>query len=296
MSLAEDFASRVDYHQLPSYARVMEHIGWDIVPLSSSYLFVRRVGPIAFAKFQHPEVINGKALISLQRKLHIVEIFIEPSLIFGTIAQKNLEEAGFKKTGNHHAYTKTLICNIRGSESEVLSSFSKTTSYQMRHSQKMGVQYLVVPFGTLTQEQKREIFALHAGWSKEKKVAGYADSFLEAMWQEMQQEGRMILAYHKKKLEGALFLLTHHRVGMYFYQFSSRQARHALYIPSGMAFVAIQEAKRLGCDIFDLCSAYDERYPEENVAWKGFSTHKEHFHPTPIYYPPAFVKTNIPFL
>lgn len=298
MDLAREFASRPDYHQLPSYARVMESIHWDVTPLSGAYVFSKRLGPISFAKLQRPANIDIPELLKLQKRLHAVQLFIEPGLhssVNGTVVSDQerielLQAVGFKKTNDHHAYTKTLVCSIAGKERDVLLSFSQTARYHIRKSATMGVEYRTIPFSELTNEVKGDIVRLHKDWSKEKKVMGYTDSFLYAMWEEMTHEGTMVLAYKEQVMVGAMFVYTHHRVGMYFYQFSSYEARRHLHVPSGLAFHGIQIARARGCDLFDLCSAYDERYGKEHIQWKGFSEHKEQYHPTPIYYPDAFVR------
>jgi hypothetical protein len=290
MDLVSAFSARTDYHQLPSYARVMEGIHWDVIPVSGSYVFVKRVGPISFAKLQRPAAIHIDELVSLQKKLHIAQLFLEPALTYTHEQGILLEKAGFARTNNHHAYTKTYICDISGSESVVLRSFSKTMQYQIRRSLHVGVEYVSVPFAKLTKEEKENICTLHTAWSKERKVLGYPDDFLYALWNGFSNRGEMVLAYKGSELHGVLFLLYNGPIGMYFYQFSSNLGRKSLYIPSGLAYQGIVAARRNGCTIFDLCSCFDERYPTENIKWQGFSEHKLRFHPTPIYYPGAFVR------
>ncbi|HSW89305.1 MAG TPA: hypothetical protein VLH19_00330 [Patescibacteria group bacterium] len=285
MDLLSRFVSRPDYHQLPAYARVMERIGWDVIPMNGQYLFVRRIGPISIAKFQRPQSIDFSNLKKLQKRLPLVKTYIDPGL---SLDLEILRSNGLKETKNHHAYTKTFICNLHGSEEKILASFSKTLKYQMLRSLRMGVSYKVVAFVNLTEETKTEIVKLHSEWETEKKVSGYPNNFLRILWQEMQKEGSMILAYEGKTLHGALYFLHHHGVAMYFYQYTSQKGRQSLYVPSGLAYQTVKLAKFLGCDILDLCSAYDERFGTENLKWKGFSVHKEHFHPTSVYYPPSF--------
>ncbi len=292
MDLVKRFSSIPDYHQLASYARVMEEIGWNAVKVRGGYLFVKPLGPIAFAKFQRPAKIDAEELVRVQKRLRIVRFLLEPGLQTDT---RVLNQVGFRVTNAHYAYTKTLLVDLSGSMGQILASLSKTTSYQMRRSLKMGVAYKFIPYAQLSEAQKTEILSLHARWSKEKKVSGYDDTFLRAMWRHM-KEGTMILAYEKGILHGALFLLMHHKLGMYFYQFTSEVARKKLYVPSGLAYQAIKLSKEQGCNLFDLCSAYDERYPKENLKWKGFSAHKDRFHPTPVYFPQSYVKHYLPFL
>lgn len=292
MNLIERFEIRPDYHQLSSYGLVMKEIGWDVIHLQGCQLFIKKIGPVAFAKLQRPSKVNFVELIERQRQHRILHLHLEPGL---KMSLDQLERYGFKTTRTHYAYTKTLIVDLSHQEKEILASFSKTTAYQMRRSRKMGVEYEAIPFRKLTNEGKQEILNLHAQWSREKKIAGYDDAFLKALWKHM-REGTMILARVDGQLHGALFLLIHHKLAMYFYQFTSREAREGLYIPSGMAYEAILLAKKQGCDLFDLCSAYDERYSKENLKWKGFSTHKERFHPTAIYYPVAYARDWLPFL
>src|SRR5258706_13346741 len=113
MDLLELFSNNVDYHQTTAYADVMSRIGWDVIPVGGSFLFVRRAGPVSFAKFQRPNVINLKELVALQKRLHIVQLYLEPGLATDT---KELASYGFVPTSTHHAYTKTFVCDISGTE------------------------------------------------------------------------------------------------------------------------------------------------------------------------------------
>lgn len=288
-SLEERFAQRPDYRQLDSYGRVMQKIGWKIIKLKGANLFIRSIGPVAFAKLQRPQNVDLAELVKIQKQHRILGLQLEPGL---KMDLSELYAYGFKPTKSHYAYTKSVIFALDGTLAQIMSTFSKTTSYQMRRALKQNVDYEYIPFSNLTATDKAEILKLHQDWSTEKKVMGYDDNFLNAVWEEMSQ-GTMILARVGGVLHGALFFIAHHHVGMYFYQFTSKRARAGLYIPSGLAFHAIKLAKQVDCDIFDLCSAHDERYPKENLKWRGFTRHKEGYHPTPIYYPQSYARNLI---
>jgi hypothetical protein len=269
----------------------MEQIGWDVIPVAGEYLFSRRIGPIALAKFQRPQQIHWETVEQMQHKLAIWQLTIEPALSFSF--SPKLDWRGWHESNAHYTYTKTAVVDTSGSEQNILGSFSETLRYQMRRSERAGLTYRVIPFGELTAGQKDDILALHQDWHQEKKVMGYPDAFLQSIWKEMVKEGAMVLGYKGRELHAALFWLHHHHVGMYFYQFTSREGRGRFYAPSGLALGAIRLNLAHACDVLDLCSVYDTRYGAENLKWQGFSEHKSRFHPTYIEYPKALSRTLI---
>lgn len=285
MNLIERFANHQDYHQSPAYAAAMRTIGWESHQCGEANVFLRRLGPVSFAKLQRGRGIDWKKLAALRRQYHALQFFIDPALAEGESPPLS---AGFKVTRDHHAHTKTLIVDLAGSERQILSSFSQSARRQISQGQKSSVIYRAVPFAQLTNTEISEALELHALWSKEKKVYGYPDSFLKSTLAAFSQSGTLLTARENGKLIGVIYHLEYDQVGLYFYAYTSPRGRQ-LHVPYVLAWESIKLAKTHGCDVYDFCSCYDERYPKDNPRWQGFTEFKQRFHPTPIYYPEAQV-------
>lgn len=306
MTLQERFCTREDFHQSVGYAKVMEAIGWCSIPVNGSRLSHRPLGPVSLAKMQRPKTIDLGKINALRTRLHMLHVIIEPTLT-GTIVdghgirheysfltdqetQKSkhlFAQEHFTTSSERYAHSKTAIIDLSENLQDVVANFPSKTRYNIRLSAKKDIHYQSVPFHTLDDSTIDEFFTMHALWSKEKHVTGYSDHFLRVVFASFASAGWMIEARDNGKLVGAMLILSHDRIGYYFYTCSSPIGR-AKHVPTGMLFEALTLSKEQGADIFDFCSVYDERYPQDHPRWIGFSTFKDRFRPTPIYYPPSF--------
>ncbi len=299
-------SGREDFHQSVGYAKVMESIGWVSLPLSGSRIAVRPLGIASLAKMQRPKIIDLGAINRIRARLRMIHVIIEPGLsgkIIGMdgkqhaysfldqkgflAAQKIFANARFRVCGERYAHSKTAVIDVADSIEDVIARFPSKTRYNVRLSAKRGVLYTSTPFQSLSQREVEEFLSMHSQWSKEKKVTGYSDAFLRIMIQSFPKNGWMIQARKDALLHGAMMVLLHDRVGYYFYTCSTPVGRDN-HVPTGMLTHAVRLTKENGGDIFDFCSVYDERYPGDHPRWKGFSTFKDRFAPTPIYYPLSF--------
>lgn len=300
--LVTRFQARSDYHQSFSYGRVMERTGWTVLSIGEMSIFVKQIGPVCFAKLQRPCVLSVDMLRLLKRRLSILRLYIEPGLqveyndagrkvllSFDPKDQsgyrKQLSKFGLHETNVHHAHSKTAILSLEG---DFCSRFPSKTRYNVRLSQRAGVTYTNTPFSKLTSSDTQQLLLLQHLWSKRKNVLGYPDDFLIHILNFFSSKGQLVRAYVEEELVGSIFVLFNDRVGIYF-NACVRGDMKEKQIPTGLAYTAMETAKESGCDIFDFCSVYDERYPKDNPKWKGFTTFKQRFNPTPIDYPPSFL-------
>lgn len=304
-SLVDRFALREDLHQSLGYAAVMESIGWVSIPHLGSRIVVRPLGPIGIAKIQRPKVLDLPWILSLRSKLHLLHVVIELSAV-GSILTKDgktidytffdvesgnraldvLSLHGFRVTSEHYAHSKTALLDLVAGREAIYGAFPQKTRYNIRLASRKDVVYSSTPFAEVSESMLQEALQLHASWSREKNIFGYSDHFLRIVLQSFPVTGRLLRAVDKSTLVGVFFLIVHDRVGQYYYTCTSKEGRKK-HVPSGMTAYAIDETLKLGGDIFDFCSVFDERYPQDHPRWKGFSTFKERFSPTPFYYPPT---------
>ncbi|MEP7167201.1 MAG: GNAT family N-acetyltransferase [Candidatus Woesebacteria bacterium] len=308
MALLDRFYTREDFHQSVEYAKVMEGIGWCSIPVDGSRFVIKPLGPIALSKMQRPRVINVNKIRELCRKLNVVHFILEPAplsilidkagkkhvLSFLTpkdqmAAQKILRSCGLYKTNEHYAHTKTALIDIASSLNDVIKSLPAKTRYNIKVAKRSEVSYATTLFSAVTKKQKQDFFSLLTRWSKEKKIFGFSNDFLETVMNSFPTTGWLITAYSQDEFLGAMMVFVHDRIGYYFYTATSSKGK-LFHVPTGLTQEALKLSQEKGADIFDFCSVYDERYPNEHPRWKGFTTFKERFHPLSVYYPPSFAR------
>ncbi|PWU24162.1 hypothetical protein C5B42_00490 [Candidatus Cerribacteria bacterium 'Amazon FNV 2010 28 9'] len=298
--LVERYAQRRDYHQAVAYAKVMEDINWRVLPVGESFLFEKLIGPFAIGKLQHPHVIELARIEEIRRRSRCTQLFIEPGInsIYIDKGKKVeepeslLKQLGYKETKTHHTYTKSFLIDLDKDESALIASFSQAVRRTLQRGHTTEYTFSSIPLNEVNLSTQEQFFTLYREWGKEKNVFGYPDAFMKSIMKHFGNTGFLCCAWKEKMLEAVILLLCVNRVSYYFNAFSSREAREE-GIPTKLAIESMKIAKQSGCDIYDFCSCFDERYPNENPRWKGFSEFKQRFHPTAVYYPVCYQKTSL---
>ncbi len=284
----------------------MEQIGWSSIPVCDSRLAVRSLGVCSLAKFQRPQTIDLPELLRLRKKLLLFHIILEPALVttlitlekkritFDLSKEKNLvlfskevRKTGFTATNEHYAHSKTALLDLQHPLDQTIQKMPSKARYNIRLSQKKNVEYITTQLGLLTRTQQQEFYVLHDQWSKERKIFGFTNSFLATIFSCFPENGYLIQAYLAGRLVGAMVVLIHNQVGYYYYTCTLSEGMQE-HVPTGLLYQALKLSKAEGCDLFDFCSMYDERYPTRTPRWQGFSEFKDRFKPYPIYYPHSF--------
>lgn len=304
--LLDRFCQREDLHQSFGYKRLMEKIGWSSLFVSGSYLSARQLGPVSLAKIQRPTVIDLPKLNQLRKRLLLAHLIVEPGAAITLVPLKGkklplnllresdlerctqeLKKAGLKVSNEHYAHSKTMILDVQAPMDEFLKTLPQKVRYNIKLALKAEVDYTTTAFKDLKEKDLEVFFSLHARWSKERKILGFSKHFLTTIFEVFSGNGYLIRATVNNELLGAMIVLIHQGVGYYYYTCTIAPG-FKYQIPSGLTYHAINISKIRGCDIFDFCSVYDERYPQVTPRWKGFSEFKSRFNPVSVYYPPTF--------
>ncbi|MEK7119530.1 MAG: peptidoglycan bridge formation glycyltransferase FemA/FemB family protein, partial [Patescibacteria group bacterium] len=91
------------------------------------------------------------------------------------------------------------------------------------------------------------------------------------------------------KIVGGILLLFYDSVAYYWIAGATREGKK-LFAPTLLVWEAITLAKKRGSRLFDFVGVWDERLPNENNNWKGFTKFKEGFGGTELYYPIATLR------
>lgn len=263
------------------HANVMRQIGWQVEGDRGSQIYYRTLGPLSVAKIQRPKIIDLAWLKSFRKKHHTLTTYIEPGII------TPLPKTRIGLIVEPFAHSCTSLIDIEGSEQNILSSFSQKTRYNIVHTLKSNkITITTTKLGKLSEKQKIDFFALHDQWSKKKNVVGYPLSLLNAVLVTHAKTADLHLCYQENILVGSLLIMYHDRVATYYAAFALPLG-YKSFAPTLLTWVAIQEAKKNNCDIFDFGGIYDPRYPKMYKNWQGFTKFKSGFNPTVISYPPT---------
>lgn len=304
--IVQRLSTREDFHQSIFFGRVMEGIGWSSIPVHGARIAVRQLGPVSIAKMQRATTIDCRALAKLRRDLHIFRTIIEPActgILFDLQGRKHhfsfintescdkalrlFRKSGYTVSREHYAHTKTALLDLSRSIEDVVSSFPSKARYNIKISQRKINTYQVKRFDDLQESDKEQFFSLHTKWASEKKIYGFSNDFLRKVMSCFGKKGWLVSAATNDSFSGGMMVLVHDKVAYYFYTCTSDDGKKN-HVPSGLLAKALEMAKLSGADIFDFCSVFDERYPQDHPRWKGFTEFKSRFDPIFVYYPPSF--------
>src|SRR3990167_2241494 len=74
------FTMKHDLHQTPMHAEIMKTIHWQVYGKPGNQVFVRRIGPVAFAKAQHFDTLDPEFLRFIQKKERALLFQLEPAV------------------------------------------------------------------------------------------------------------------------------------------------------------------------------------------------------------------------
>lgn len=184
-------------------------------------------------------------------------IRIRPQVLYNPSSRLTLSAFGFRSSPMHLHAEVTRVLDLTKSDEQLLSEMRKSTRYEIRQAQKLGVtveqstdESLIDHFVTLQEETaKREHFV---PFSKE-YLLGQFRAF-------HRREGAQLFLVRKgpgPEGPGPLesismaFVIFYRGEAIYHYAASSEKARH---IPASVAiqWAIIQEAKKRGCTTYNL--------------------------------------------
>ena len=287
----EDDKTIMEPQQSSLYGEYIKRLGWSVVMVDGTYIFIRRfmvVGGIA--KIHRPEKLPGvKKLIPIFKHYAVRTLVIEP---VSSQNQKQLD--GWCRTLSRHVKintspylpTKTIRVDITGDEQVIFNNFSEAKRRAVRRAVKLGV----------IIKQSKQIRDLIGIKNKSSGLFGFVTTTgIGKMW-EIFGSGQMaiLLAYanasrvtchvSQPKIVGGVLLLFWKGIAYYWIAGATHEGKK-LYAPTFLAWEAMKLAKLRRCKQFDFVGVWDERIPEKNTEWKGFTKFKEGFGGTTLYYP-----------
>ncbi|HCS79364.1 TPA: hypothetical protein DIV55_06550 [Patescibacteria group bacterium] len=291
-----------DIRQSARYAQFMQSLGWQVEEIDGIKIFIKPFPLIgATIKIQRADKLPDiNKLHKLMKKYHCRSISFEPDLSF----QRQMTND--QRLKNPYLPTKTILIDLTTSETTIFNRFSEAKRRAVRRAEKAGV----VVKGS---DDINEFISLK---NKTAGLLGFlTTTTLQPLWKTFApDQTTVLLAYfpvipspansniqneggieesltsqlgvrkippraplgRDDKIVAGILLLFHNKTA-YYWIAAATEAGKKSFAPTLLVWEALKLAKQKGCTIFDFEGIYDERYPNLNKNWLGFTKFKSGF-------------------
>lgn len=285
-----------ELHQSDLFAKYIKTLHWTVETIDGQQIFVRQFPFMGgFGKMQRPYPLPSiTELKKVIQKHHIKRMVIEAS-------EKENQETFFHwvsevkqfvaVTPTPYLQSKSIRIDLTPKEDAIFHSFSEAKRRAVRRAIKNNV----------TVEERASIKELIAIKNYSAGFMGFITTTgIKEMWDVFGPtyattvlafvDGASLLSkvnglqYGKKELIGGILLVFWDDIAYYWIAGASHKGKK-LAAPTLLAWEAMKIAKKRGMKWFDFVGVFDERFPNENLSWKGFTKFKEGFGGKTIYYP-----------
>lgn len=284
-----------DIRQSSQWAYFMEELGWDVARIKGSgkehFVYLKKI-PLFGKILKAPRLslpLPFSEIDQFSREKNIFFSKIEPNT-----AQPNsqiltdLKSAGYSSDRWSLHPTKTIILDLRKSDTDLLAAMEKDTRYSIRASQRRGIRIV-------KSIDLKRFLKLYRATAKRQKF-WFPEKDLRSLWDIFSNEGKaFILVAVWNHTDIAACLILHHEKTAYYYHAASLREYKEYFAPYLLIWEAMLHSKSLGLRDLDLEGVYDHRFPATNK-WKGFSHFKRGFRGEEVELLGSFVKNYNPIL
>ena len=272
----------MEIQQSPLYAHYIESLKWAVEKVQGKYLFIKKI-PFTggILKIQRVKSLPPiPKLLPLFRQYNIRTLAVEPD---GALQQQFFSRwlkkipTRVKLNTDYFLPTKTIRVDLTPQPEKIFHAFSETKRRGVRRAQKNGVT-------VITSDDIKTFIRL------KNKSAGFLGSIttfgIDKLWPFFHPDHASILLAHNQtgKPVGGILLLYWDHIAYYWIAGASREGKK-LFAPTLLVWCALLAAKKHNCAALDFVGVWDERLPNKNKQWLGFTKFKEGFGGTPLYYP-----------
>lgn len=284
----------MDLQQSLRYKRYIESLAWQVITMDGMNIFIKHIFLYGgLAKIQRPEKLpNTEKLIPLLKQHHINSVAIEPT---ADTDQDQLDQfiqslsVHFRIHTSAFLPTKTLLIDLTPSEEQLFHSLTEAKRRAVRRAEKNNV--LI--------EESHEIQSLISIKNTSAGFLGFITTHgVKELWSTFAPDHATILLAKKDVIArneetkqsfkpiGGVLLLFHDDMAYYWIAGATREGKK-LFAPTLLVWEAMLLAKKRGARQFDFVGVWDNRLPNDNTAWKGFTKFKEGFGGKELLYPIA---------
>lgn len=205
-----------------------------------------------------------------------------PQALNTSFLQEKLAKLAIKKAPMHLTADLTLQLNLTPTEEELLKQMRKNTRYEIRKSQKLGIEVRT----SQNPAQIKRFYQDQLFLAKKHNFIPFSYEFLFEQFKEFAANDKATLfdAYYQGKLLASAFIIFYNNEAVYHYGTSTQ---HNQRLPGSYAcqWAAILEAKKRGCTKYNLWGIASA--DQLNHRFAGVSLFKRGFGGEEIAYLPA---------
>lgn len=239
-------------------------------------------GPIL--DWSNQELIQScfDSLKELARTHNASFIRVRPQLVENEISSAIFKKYGFSPAPMHLTADLTSQIDLNKTEDELMDAMRKTTRYEVRKAEKLGVTVTT----SLNVDDIDEFYNLQLKTSQRQKFVPFSLKFLKEQFRIFAQNNNALLyrTYLDKTLLAEAFIIFYGQEATYHYGASTEEGRK---VPGAylLQWEAIKEAKRRGLTHYNL---WGVAKPEQiNHRFYGVSVFKRGFGGHDVAYVPA---------
>lgn len=272
----------MEIQQAPFYADYIRQLGWVVEHIGHSYIYIKQFPLIGgLMKIQRCAALpEPQKLIPLIRKYKIARLAMEPDR---TVSSSQLQSWTHTMKSHVHIssdfflHTKTIRVDISQESSDIFKQFSEAKRRGVRRARKHGISAAISnDIDTLLRIKNQSAGFL--GW-----ITTHGQSTL---WREaFPKHADILIARTSTGKPVAGVLLLYHQKQAYYWIAGSIHDGKKLFAPTLLVWEALLHAKKRGKKVFDFLGIWDDRLPDKNRQWIGFTKFKEGFGGEAIYYP-----------
>jgi lipid II:glycine glycyltransferase (peptidoglycan interpeptide bridge formation enzyme) len=288
-----------ELQQIPLFGTYIQKLHWTVEVIDDQQFFIKQFPFMGgFAKLERayplPNVQKVQALI---KKHNIKRMVIESS-------ERNTQEEFFSWCSQikkmvtvlttPYLQSKSIRIDVTPSEENIFKQFSEAKRRAVRRAIKNNVtvserstirelltikNYSAGFLGFITTSGLKQMWKI---FGTERTTSVLAFSPNPSLWARI--NGLVDPTDKTKELVGGIFMVFSGDIAYYWIAGASKKGKK-LAAPTLLVWEALKIAKKRNCKWFDFVGVFDERFPNENLAWKGFTKFKEGFGGTTLYYP-----------
>jgi len=282
----------MEIQQSAVYARYVQQLGWDVVRIKGGNMFIRRFPLLGgYAKIQRVSRLPPlTTLLPVLQHHNVSVVAVEPDASVNQPMFQSWIAAlsrSFRVSRTHFLPTKTIRIDLDSSEEDIFRHFSEAKRRAVRRALKNHV----------TVEKSSDISSFIRLKNKSAGFLGFiTTSGLRTLWSNFTpHQATLLFAYRKNlstygiascdtQLVAGVLLLFSGRIVYYWMAAATREGKK-LFAPTLLVWEALKLAKKRGGKQFDFVGVWDERLPNRNKEWLGFTKFKEGFGGRQVYYP-----------
>lgn len=272
----------MEIQQSALYAEYIRSLGWIVEKIDGCFIFIKPFPLIGgLAKIQRvTRLPKIRAILPILRKYRVRTLAIEPdSRVQQRVFTRWCRNASryIKLNRDPFIPSKTIRVTLQKDEHELFGQLSEAKRRAVRRAQKNGISVSVsMDIDALIRLKNRS-----AGFLGFITTAG-----ARKLWATLPDGKKAILLARNGNMQivGGIMLICWNHIA-YYWIAGALPSGKKLFAPTLLVWEALRESKRLGCTALDFVGVWDERHPDKNHEWKGFTKFKEGFGGKTLYYP-----------